>query len=76
MRVNGADRLSVQHQAGLGLSIDLRLGRRLLFLGLVIAPLVLDNVAEHGPVEDAQDQHDPEDVDHLKHCKKSESDGL
>ena len=74
--VNRADRLSVQHQARLGLSIDLLLGRRLLFLSLVITPLILDNVAENGSVEDAQDQEYPENIDHLQHCEKSERDGL
>jgi hypothetical protein len=73
--VNRADRLSVQHKAGLSLSVDLRLGLNLLF-SLIITPLVLDNVAEDSPVENAQDQHDPEDVDHLQHCEKRESDGL
>lgn len=74
--VHRADRLAIQHQAGLGLSVDLRLRRRLLFLSLVITPLILDNVAEHGPVEDTQDQHNPENVDHLQHRKERESDGL
>jgi len=74
--VNKAHRLSVQHQARLGLSVDLWLGRRLLFLSLIITPLILDNVAEHGPVENAQDQDNPENVDHLQHCEERESDRL
>jgi hypothetical protein len=76
LRIHRAERLAVQHQAGVGLTIELRLRHLLFDLSLVITPLVLDNVAEHRPVEDTQDQHDPEDIDHLQHRQESESDGL
>jgi hypothetical protein len=76
LRINRAERLPIQHQARVSLSINLRLRHLFFNLSLIITPLILDNIAEHGPVENAQNQQDPEDVDHLQHRQKSESDGI
>jgi len=77
LRIHRAELLAIQHQARLDLSIALRLGGALLLhLRLIVTPLILDHVAEKRPVQNAQDQENPEDVDHLQQSQQAESDRL
>ena len=86
LRIHRTKLLAIKHQTRLlhrnpPIRISLlRLGRTLLShllnLRLIITPLIFNNITKQRPVQNPEDEEDPEHIHHLQHGQEAEGDGL